>query len=143
MRVRFGRRTFKVSSKFLGRPWWSSGKESACQYNRHRFDPWSGRIPPATEQLSPWPQLLSQRSRAWELHLQSPWAATTEACCLEPVLRNKRSRRNEKPSAATESRPGSPQLEKACAQQRRPSATKTHTQNGYLAEVTGWSGVSE
>ena len=26
-------------------PWWLSGKESACQYRRHRFDPWVGKIP--------------------------------------------------------------------------------------------------
>jgi len=29
----------------MGLPWWSSGKESACQCSRHRFDPWSGKIP--------------------------------------------------------------------------------------------------
>ena len=23
-----------------GLPWWLSGKESACQYRRHRFNPW-------------------------------------------------------------------------------------------------------
>ena len=26
-------------------PRWLSGKESACQYRRHRFDPWVGKIP--------------------------------------------------------------------------------------------------
>ena len=35
-----------------GLPWWLSGKESTCQCRRHRFDPWSGRIPPAAGQLS-------------------------------------------------------------------------------------------
>ena len=25
-------------------PQWLIGKESACQYRRHRFDPWSGKI---------------------------------------------------------------------------------------------------
>ena len=34
-------------------PWWLSGKESACQCRRHRFDPWSGKIPHAVEQISP------------------------------------------------------------------------------------------
>ena len=34
-------------------PWWLSGKESACQCRRHGFGLWSGRIPHATEQLSP------------------------------------------------------------------------------------------
>ena len=27
-------------------------KESACQYRGHGFDPWSGKIPHAVEQLS-------------------------------------------------------------------------------------------
>ena len=30
----------KLSKKF-GLPWWLSGKESACQCRRHRFDSWS------------------------------------------------------------------------------------------------------
>ena len=38
---------------FLGLPWWLSGKESACQCRIHRFNPWSGKIPHAVEQLSP------------------------------------------------------------------------------------------
>ena len=29
----------------LGLPRWLSGKESACQCRRHRFDPWVGMIP--------------------------------------------------------------------------------------------------
>ena len=36
-----------------GLPWWSSGYESACQCQGRRFDPWSGKIPHAAEQLSP------------------------------------------------------------------------------------------
>ena len=36
-----------------GLPCRLSGKESACQCKRHRFDPWSGKIPCAKEQLSP------------------------------------------------------------------------------------------
>ena len=34
-------------------PWWLSGKESTCQCIRHGFNPWSGKIPHAMEQLSP------------------------------------------------------------------------------------------
>ena len=34
-------------------PWWLSGKESACQCRRHGFNPWSRKIPQATEHLSP------------------------------------------------------------------------------------------
>ena len=52
------------------------------------------------------PQLLSLHSRAREPQLLSPRATTTEArapqllkpACLEPMLRNKRSHRNEKPA---------------------------------------------
>ena len=36
-----------------GLPWWSAGKESACQRRGHGSDPWSGKTPRAAEQLSP------------------------------------------------------------------------------------------
>ena len=65
--------------KFWGLPWWRSGWESACQCRGHGFEPWSGEIPHATEQLG-------------------PWATTTEPACLEPVLRNKRGRDSERPA---------------------------------------------
>ena len=35
----------KVSVCFCGVPGWLSGKESACQCRRLRFDPWVGKIP--------------------------------------------------------------------------------------------------
>ena len=35
------------------------------------------------------PQRRSLCSRAWELHLRSPCAATTEVCALEPLLLSK------------------------------------------------------
>ena len=69
-----------------GLPWWLSGKEFACQCKRHRFNPWSGKIPHALGQLSHTPQLWSLCSRAREPQLLSP-----EPCALEPVLCNKRS----------------------------------------------------
>ena len=28
-----------------GLPWWLSGRESACQWRKDRFDPWVGKIP--------------------------------------------------------------------------------------------------
>ena len=34
-------------------PWWRSGQESACRCREHRFEPWSGKIPRAAEQLRP------------------------------------------------------------------------------------------
>ena len=36
-----------------GLPWLLSGKEFACQCRTHGLDPWSGRIPRASEQRSP------------------------------------------------------------------------------------------
>ena len=35
-----------------GLPCWISGKESTYQCRRHRFDPWSKKIPHFVEQLS-------------------------------------------------------------------------------------------
>ena len=61
-----------------GLPWWRSGWESACQCRGHGFEPWSGKIPHAVEQLG-------------------PWAATTESAHLEPVLHNKRGCDSERP----------------------------------------------
>ena len=48
-------RSYKPSPlKLSGRlPWWSSGKDSACEHRGHRFNPWSGTIPHAIGQSSP------------------------------------------------------------------------------------------
>ena len=64
-----------------GLPWWRSGWESACQCRGHGFEPWSGKIPHAAEQVSPRatttePALWSPRAT-----LLSPRAATTEPAC--------------------------------------------------------------
>ena len=50
------------------------------------FEPWSGKIPHAAEQLG-------------------PCATTTEPACLEPVLLNKRGRDNERPAHRDEEWP--------------------------------------
>ena len=70
----------------LGLPWWRSGWESACQCRAHGFKPWSGKIPHAAEQLG-------------------PWATITEPARLEPVLRNKSGRDNERPAHRDEEWP--------------------------------------
>ena len=44
---------FGVKNPELGLPWWCSGWESACQCRGHGFEPWSGKIPHAAEQLGP------------------------------------------------------------------------------------------
>ena len=70
----------KLKSKWIqGLPWWCSRWESACQCRGHGFEPWSGRIPHAAEQLG-------------------PWATTTEPARLEPVLRDERDRDSERPA---------------------------------------------
>ena len=78
------------------------------------------------------PQLLSLCSRAREPQLLSPHATTTEAhmpqplkpARLEPVLHNKRSHRNEKPTHHNKVYPPLAAIEKAHTQQRRPNAAK-------------------
>ena len=63
-----------LKSSIWGPPWWLSGKESACQCRRHRFDPWSRKMPHAVGQLSRAPQLLSLQSRAQKPQLLSSLA---------------------------------------------------------------------
>ena len=86
-------------------PWWRSGWESACQCRRHGFEPWSGKIPHAMEQLG-------------------PWATATEPARLEPVLRNKRGRDSERPAHRHEEWP----LLAATGESPR---TETKTQHSY------------
>ena len=93
----------------IGLSRWLSGKESTCQSRRHGFDPWSGKIPHAVEQLSPWVTTIKPV-------LQSPEAAAIELTycnycwfrALKSVLSNNRSRAQQ-----VESRPHSLQLEKS------------------------------
>ena len=47
------KRTHKYIKLQTGLPWWRSGWESACQCRGHGFEPWSGKIPHAAEQLGP------------------------------------------------------------------------------------------
>ena len=88
-----------------GLPWWSSGWESACQCRGHGFEPWSGKIPHVTEQLG-------------------PWATVTEPARLEPVLRNKRDRDNERPVHCDEEWP-------PLATTRESPRTETKTQHSH------------
>ena len=83
---------FKVYS-----PWWLSGKESACQCRRQRFDPRSGNIPRAAEQLNP-------RATTTEPKLQSVGTAAAEPTPLpapESALPNERSHHSENSRTAT------------------------------------------
>ena len=61
-----------LKKEWVGLPWWLSGKEPTCRCRRHRFDPWSGKIPHAVEQLSP-------RATITETVLESPGTTASEA----------------------------------------------------------------
>ena len=77
----------QISIKMIiGLPWWCSGWESACQCRGHGFEPWSGKIPHAAEQLG-------------------PCVTTTEPARLEPVLHNQRGRDSERPAHRDEEWP--------------------------------------
>ena len=88
-----------------GLPWWHSGWESACRCRGHGFEPWSGKSPHAAEQLG-------------------PWAIITEPACLEPVLRYKRGRDNERPAHRDEEWP-------PLATTRESPCTETKTQHSH------------
>ena len=63
---------------------WLSGKESTHQCRRLVFDPWSGKIPRAAEQLSPGTTTYwALCSRVWELKLPSPRAHAPQAKPLQ------------------------------------------------------------
>jgi len=100
---------------------WSSPEvqwlKIALQRKGHWLNPWSQTMPRAAEQLSP-------GATAAEPAPCSPGAATTEPMCLEPVSYHERSHHHEKFSHRDGEEPRSPQLEKACVQQRRPTAAK-------------------
>ena len=91
--------------KLQGLPWWRSGWESACQCRGHGFEPWSGKIPHATEQLG-------------------LWATIAEPARLEPVLRNKRGRDSERPAHRDEEWP-------PLAAARESPRTETKTQHSH------------
>ena len=69
---------------------WQSGKESTCQYRRHRFNPWFRKIPHAVQQLA----LLHRNF--WACALESRNRNYWSLLILEPVL-HKRSHCNKKP----------------------------------------------
>ena len=88
-----------------GLPWWHSGWESACQCRGYGFQPWSGKIPHAAEQLG-------------------PWATIAEPARLEPVLRNKRGPSSERPAHRDEEWP-------PLAATRESPRTETKTQHSH------------
>ena len=69
---RFSLKDFVVKKKDGGLPWWLSGNKSTSQCRRHGFDPWSRKIPQATEQLSWCATTTEPVLQAWELQLRKP-----------------------------------------------------------------------
>ena len=84
---------------------------------RHGLDPWSGKIPPAVEQLSPCATTIPV--------LWSPWAATNELKCLEPVPCNKRWHGPEKAMHRKEEQL---QLERSLCSEEDPAQKTQHNQ---------------
>ena len=84
----------------LGLPWWSTGKTPSSQCRGPGFDPWSRKIPRATQKLSwhttavepcsldPWNCSSTPGSRRWDY-----WSPHIP----EPVFHGKRSHCDEKP----------------------------------------------
>ena len=90
--------------KTHGLPWWLNGKASNCQCKRYGLDPWSGKIPHASEQVSPRAETTERCSRARALQQEKPLKRDADAQLESSLLL--------------------PQLEKALA------STKTqHSQN--------------
>ena len=104
------RKNLKELRQFAGPPRCLSGKESVCQCKRLEFDPWSGKIPRAMEQLSP--------------------CATT----TEPGLHNC----GENPGTAMKSGPYSPQLEKSPHSNRDPAQPKINETIKMYFKKTVW-----
>ena len=100
------------TGEWRGLPWGHSGRESSCQCRGRGFYPWSGKIPHASERLSPCtattePVLYTPGATT----IESECASSQSPCTLEPTLRNKRSppvsTREQRPCAATREKPGS------------------------------------
>ena len=107
---------------YEGLPWWLSGKESAYQCRRHRFDPWS-RDPTccrATKFMC-----FNHWAYAQEPGSHNYWVHKPQL--LKPVCPRAHGRQQEKPpqceahALQLESSPCSLQLEKKPSQQWRPS----------------------
>ena len=82
--------------------------------------PWRSHIPRSNQARAP--QLLSLCSRAWQPQLLKPAG-------LEPMLQNKRSRRNEKPAHCNESTATSTTTRQKPVQQQRLCTAKNKSIN--------------
>ena len=106
---------FYLSKTSVELPWWSSGKEFACQCRGRKFDLWLGKIPHAAGQLS-------------------PCSTTIGATCLEPMLCNKKATAMRHLCTRMKSNPCLLQLEKACELQWRHRAATQKKKKKNLYE---------
>ena len=83
-----------ISHGFLkvphGFPWWSSGKESTSQCRKYGFNPWSGKIAHAVEQLGPCATTTEP------VHALEPGTDYWSLCVLGSGFPKRRSHHNEK-----------------------------------------------
>ena len=107
-----------------GLPWRLSGKESACQCGRHRFDSWAGKIPRAPVQLSPWPTATAPV--LWSLGPPTPGARVPRARAF-----NKSSPRSENLVSTTGVEPP-PAAAGRPSQQQRPSVAQNKQINKVM-----------
>jgi len=107
----------KKKKKKSGLSWWLSGKESASQCRRHRFDPWSGKIPHAETKpvhQNYWACALEPRSHNF-------WKPT---CPRARVLCSKRSHCRAALPLQLECSPHFPQLGKSPCNSEDPAGPK-------------------
>ena len=110
----------KLSTRLLS---WLRGKESACYCRRHGFDPWSGMIPQAVEQLSPCatttePVLWSLGTTVTDLTCRKHWSTRSR------VLPNKKSHYSEERAHHNERAVPTCQTWEKPVQRQRPSTVK-------------------
>ena len=99
-----------------------------CQWGKCGCNPWSKRIPQAVEHAQPSATTTEQCFRARQLQLPSPQAAAAEPVCRNYCSLCSTARETSAMSSRcteTRSGPNSPQLDKAHAQQPRPSGAKS------------------
>ena len=107
-----------LNFKILRRLPWLSGKESACQCRRQRFNPWSGKIPDAAEQLSLCTTTIE--TVLWSLGATTTEARTPQSSCS--ATREATTVRSL--HSARKSGPRSPQLEKNLHSKEDPAQPK-------------------
>ena len=123
-------RSIWVRNAKRGLLWRLHGKESVCQCRKYGFDPWSGKIPHATEQLSSYTTTI-------ELELWSPGTTATEAHVPRAcALQQEKPLQREAPTLQLESSPYSPQLEKSLHSNEDPTQSIIKLRNAKKKQPT-------